>query len=164
MDHHTARFFEQRAKIVQDLDQCARQITGPTPNFRQAARLVSSKKNPVIALLSVPNTPLGSRIESCAKDRIVAIVECLDIISLMLERNLRHRAYEGLRMVSRQIGRLRLVGFDDAFADEMDRQARDIGYRYVQAWSEPKELLGMEKMWNMMDGVLRTCNCSRCRG
>lgn len=82
----------------------------------------------------------------------------------MLDNGLYWEASVMLALVSKHVGRLRLVGMVDPFADEMDEQARELHERY--AWkgdNGPAFFYSLHSMSVLIGFVDSGCGCCYCR-
>ncbi|KAJ5106180.1 hypothetical protein N7456_002855 [Penicillium angulare] len=73
---------------------------------------------------------------------------------------------EALSIISIHIGRLRMKGYRDPHADEMDRQLTIVEQKYLRsdAGAENElELFWLKNICRMMDIYMKQCSCHRCR-
>jgi hypothetical protein len=84
----------------------------------------------------------------------------------MLEECLFWEASAALALISTHVGRLRLVGVKDCFADEMDAQAREMHRRYAcKRGGDPGFFYSLHSMSVLMGfGDSWGCGCAYCRG
>lgn len=160
----TRDFYTQRKTLVKLLEKHSINIqTRPFTRLRilRSRDLVAKF---LILLRSTPTFTHGSKLERCAPRRIQRIFLSLRKANRMLEHGLFWEASAALALISRYVGRLRLVGVVDLFADGMDEQARELHLRYAwKSGDDPAFSYILHSMSVLMGFVDSCCGCCYCR-
>jgi hypothetical protein len=174
-----ARFFESRNRLAQDLGQQSidiklvwSQFNPDQKEINQLKKELNSLIKKLMGLLRVYQLPLGDRSQRCAERRQKGAIECLRYVVRMTEiPGCFGECAMALDFISKCVGGIRLIGFCDETADEMDRQAQDLWNKHVPGRGDI--LTRVMRCFNI--GDLNTliphmysadpyCGCPWCRG
>jgi hypothetical protein len=151
----TRTFYTHRKTLVQSFENHSLTIQ---TNPRLRSQIQISLHHHAKFLESLRSTH-NSKLTRCATRRIRRILLSIRKARRMLDEGLFWEASAALALISMHVGRLRLVGVKDCFADQMDGQARELHGRY--AWKrdgDPAFFYRLHSMSVLM-GFTDSCGC-----
>ncbi|KAJ5272355.1 hypothetical protein N7478_007480 [Penicillium angulare] len=171
MEVSLAQFFDQRAKIVSALDEYGANVC--EHGFRYYSDIATSLQSEIYDIASLVLTLSHTatlKSAHCAQERLSRIISCLGSLreTLVLFRDSDPgEVMELLYMVSRQVGRIRLLGVIDPYADGMDQHIKELngtyGARGLSGQSRQRQWWARNN-WRVLNFGDSHCDCSHCRG
>ncbi|KAJ5151254.1 uncharacterized protein N7482_010506 [Penicillium canariense] len=127
-------FYQKRGKLVRKMREEAANLHDGTKLCREALQGLPRLDR---AILELHRTPLPTRARrmSCAELHISKIAQVLEGVFMILVRDRPNLAVDALVVISRHVGRLRLLDIDDAYATGQEREIRTFERRNAEAWS-----------------------------
>lgn len=155
----------QRRNTVRTLERYSIDIqAGPSVRTR-IWRSLEVEAKALHFMCSMPTFTYGPNLERCVPRRIRRILPAFRKVKRMLEQELYWEASAMLALISKHVGRLRLMGVEDHFADLMDSEARELHVRYAWKRSDnPAIFHCLHSMSVLMSYVDACCGCHYCRG
>ncbi|KAJ5901560.1 hypothetical protein N7495_002088 [Penicillium taxi] len=164
MEANIESFFSQRSKIVSAINRYQTCVTDRDGlPFSEISELLETEKAMITALLVRHDPSRSAKRAQCTEARIGEIIECIDVLELMLEADLARQAHDGLLLICAQIGGLRLAGIEDTYADVMDRYIFNLDELYNGKHSPmPLGFHELQTIWRSANYVDPGCPCPHC--
>lgn len=134
-----ASFYQVRNRLAQDLGQQSINMKLIWSQFHPDQMEINQIKKELISLterleelLMVSQLPMGDRSQQCAERRQNGTIICLHYVFRMTEiPDGFGECALALDFISKCVGGIRIIGFCDETADDMDRQAQDLWDKHV---------------------------------
>ena len=156
MGINTLWFLHHRANIVSALDGFRANIWYHERRFYR--EIATSLELATINVALIPECDgVSSKMSRCVRERISRITTCLNSLrgTMVLHPDQEPREVsEVLFMIARHVGRIRLVGVSDPYAEAMDKQLQELTV-YEAKW-----LRKNSRALNFSDA---RCVCSHCK-
>ncbi|KAJ5919572.1 hypothetical protein N7454_009407 [Penicillium verhagenii] len=156
MDASTLWFLHHRTNIVSALDDYRANIWSHERRYyREIATCLETAAHNLALILTCDG--IGSKMARCVRERVSRISTCLNSLRevLILHRDQEPgEVSEVLFMLGRHVGRMRLVGMADPYAEAMDKQLEELP-GYQSRW--------VRRNWRALKFSDPRCVCSLCK-
>ncbi|KAJ5114139.1 hypothetical protein N7456_002673 [Penicillium angulare] len=130
MEASIRKFLDKRAKIVSALDEYGANVCEHGSRYySDIATSLQSEICDIASLIITLSHTITLKSAHCSRERLSRIIACLTSFreTLVLYRDSDPgEVMELLYMVSRQVGRIRLMGVGDPYADGMDQHIKEL--------------------------------------
>lgn len=170
MEANILLFLEQRAQIVSALDEYGANVCEHGSRYYSeiATSLQSDLRD--LATLALATGEAGPlKAAPCARERLSRIIACLSNLreTLILFRDSDPgEIMEVLFMISRHVGRIRLLGVVDPYADGMEQHIKELHGAYGsrnRSISRSRHRWA-RRNWKVLNFSDSRCDCLPCRG
>lgn len=163
-------FIQQRARIVSALDGYRSNIWAhESKYYREIARSLETDARDIASLILVPERTTGLEVAYCTRERITKLLTSVNSLrdTIILDPECEPgEVMEVLFMISRNVGRIGVVGVSDPYADAMEQQARELQRMYGarRRWGyQDDEKHWLRRNWRALKVNDARCGCSCCR-